>query len=87
VLTTSLLSKNAFLPTNKPYLICFSPLVLCASGFIAILIFNAKSSETNFWITNGLRQGTSQSSETFNNPCLAHANDFKISSIELWSIS
>jgi hypothetical protein len=39
------------------------------------------------WVTNGLRQGSSQPCETFNNPCLSSTSQFKVANIELWSLT
>ncbi|KAK4791620.1 hypothetical protein SAY86_032033 [Trapa natans] len=75
VFTTTDDHPNIFRPTgaNRYY-------TLCSRDFLAI----GGGGHFAIYLDNDLLSGSSSSSETYGNPCLAHSEDFEVKEVELW---
>ncbi|KAK4789847.1 hypothetical protein SAY86_017151 [Trapa natans] len=75
VFTTTAGYPDIFRPTGAN---CYY--TLCSTDFLAI----GGGGHFAIYLDNALLSGSSSSSETYGNPCLAHSEDFEVKEVELW---
>ncbi|KAK4773777.1 hypothetical protein SAY87_028796 [Trapa incisa] len=75
VFTTTAGYPDIFRPTGAN---CYY--TLCSTDFLAI----GGGGHFAIYLDNALLSGSSSSSETYGNPCLAHSDDFEVKEVELW---
>ncbi|KAL3630185.1 hypothetical protein CASFOL_023169 [Castilleja foliolosa] len=80
-------SNNSFVFTNiSGHPLIFRPtginryFVLCSTEYLAM----GGGGHFALYLDGDLLSGSSSSSETYHNPCLAHSQDFEVKEVELW---
>ncbi|XP_073010173.1 uncharacterized protein [Typha latifolia] len=80
-------TNNCFVFTNLPgHPVIFRPtganhyFTLCSADFLAL----GGGGHFSLYLDGDLLNGSSSTSDTFNNSCLAHSQDFAVKEVELW---